>query len=565
MRNQRRIGRLGAALAVVAVLAAACSSSSTTKGNTPGSASSGAVKFDTNATMTYYAEKEAENWNINSSDGNLFDTVQILDRVWPSVYHILPDLTLGLDKTLMVSATQTSTSPQTIVFQLNPKAVWGDGVPIGLDDFVYAWHAQSGDDQFKDADGAKFTPATTSGYSQIQSITADPADAHKITVVFSSPFPDWKGLFGADNPLMPAHFATANKIAFNAGYTDPVKQILSGGPFMITAYTKGQSIVLGRNPKYWGAPANLASITNRFITDSTQFEPALANGELNAGYPTPQADLVAQLKALPGVTMEIKAGLQFEHLDLNLTNKWLKDDAVRSAIMKVIDRPGLLDRTVKQFAPDTTVLNNRQFVTNQPGYKDTSGGQFDKGDVPAAKAILTSAGYTFGADGSLTKDGEKVAMRITSTQGNKLRSDEEQYVISQIKQIGITATETDTPDLSGTLTKGDFDMIIYAFVSTPFPSGNDAIYQTGGGSNYIKGSDPAIDALFKSASVELDPVKRIDDYNQVDALVWKDHWTMPLFQRPTLLVFQNKYVNMHNAPSAEGPVYNEEEWGVKAP
>ena len=37
----------------------------------------------------------------------------------------------------------TSRSPQTVVYQINPKAVWADGTAITGQDFVYTWQAQS--------------------------------------------------------------------------------------------------------------------------------------------------------------------------------------------------------------------------------------------------------------------------------------------------------------------------------------------------------------------------------------------------------------------------------------
>ena len=42
----------------------------------------------------------------------------------------MPDLSVFLNTDLLTSATLTSTSPQTIVYKINPKAVWSDGQPI---------------------------------------------------------------------------------------------------------------------------------------------------------------------------------------------------------------------------------------------------------------------------------------------------------------------------------------------------------------------------------------------------------------------------------------------------
>ena len=46
---------------------------------------------------------------------------------------------------LIDSAELVSLNPETIVYTLNPKAVWSDGVPITAADFKYAWEQQRGD------------------------------------------------------------------------------------------------------------------------------------------------------------------------------------------------------------------------------------------------------------------------------------------------------------------------------------------------------------------------------------------------------------------------------------
>ena len=74
------------------------------------------------------------------------------------------------------SATVTSSSPQTVVYKINPKAVWSDGTPITADDFIYNWQAQSGNPAYTDVGGKPYDAASTSGYNQIQSVVgSDPS------------------------------------------------------------------------------------------------------------------------------------------------------------------------------------------------------------------------------------------------------------------------------------------------------------------------------------------------------------------------------------------------------
>jgi peptide/nickel transport system substrate-binding protein len=405
-------------------------------------------------------------------------------------------------------------------------------------------------------------------------------DKFTVTTTYSKPFADWKSLF---SNMAPAHIMS--KIGWNKGLLAAnvnASTVISAGPFQFTSYTPGKDFIISRNPKYWGKPANLARIDYRFITDSSQVEPALANNEINASYPQPQLDLVSKLKSLPGVTLDERPGLQYEHLDFNEANAFLADVNLRKAIAMSIDRKDLIAKTVGQFATGIVPDNNHVYVPGQPQYRDNSSGvtstvtstaspgPYDTPDVAGAKQLLTSNGYTLtnspccgaGSTQTLMKNGKAVALRITSTQGNRLRNSEEAFIINALAQIGIKVTEADTTGLSKTLKAGDYDMIIFAWVDTPFASGNDGIFQTKGGQNYNRYSNKALDQLIAQADVALDPAQQANLYNEVDALVWKDMVTLPLFQKPTLLVYQSKYKNMHNNITSEGPVYNEEEWGL---
>lgn len=560
-----------ASLVSVAMVAVACGSSSKTSSSSGGSTSNQAgagVKYDQNAKMSLEIDQEPTNFNCTSADGNEEACINVIDRVWPSVFHTYPDFTTHLDTAFMQSATQISQSPQVIEYKINPKAVWSDGTPITFQDFVYSWQAQSGDPQYKDVGGKPFAPASTGGYSQIGSVAENNNDPYDVKVTFKTPYADWQGLFGANDPVLPAHIAQS--VGYNDGFTDPVKDAISGGPFMIQNYTKGQSITLVRNPKYWGAPANLSAVTFRFLTDSSQIVPALQNGEINGGIPTPQLDLVNSLKSLPSVKLDQRDGLEFEHLDFNQSNPFLKDPALRHAIMLSIDRNALIAQTVGQYDPKVKPLNDRVFVTGQPGYQDNSGGAYNGADVNQAKQILMQAGYTYDGAGNLMKNGQPVAMRIGSTQGNALRQDEEQFIISAVQKIGVKATETDTASLGDTLSKGNFDMFVFAWVTTPFPSQNDALYatpntQTGAGSsNYSNSNIPQVDQLIAQVDGTQDQATRTKLYNQIDTELWKSYYNLPLFQRAVLSVYQTKYLNIQTNATAESTTYNMEDWGVKA-
>jgi peptide/nickel transport system substrate-binding protein len=513
-------------------------------------------------TFSYAIEKNINDWSLNTADGNTFETAEVLDGVLPSVFVPYPDLTGHLNKDLMVSAEQTKTDPQTIVYKIQPNAKWNDGTPIDAKDFEYNWKTQD------PAQCPKCTPATTSGYDDIQSLT--PSDNGKtVTVVFKKPYTDWQALFG---PLYPAHIAaqhgdinTPDGIAstFNDWFAKNVPTY-SGGPYTIQKFENNVAVTLVPNDKYFGKKAQLSTLIFRIITDATQEPTALQNNEIQGMYPQPEVDLVSQVKQIPGVISNIGHGLVWEHFDLNLKNPALQDVTLRQAMFTAVNRDDIIKKTVGQFDPTAKPLNSHMFVPGQPGYQGNLPKGQGSGDVTAAKKMLTDAGYTGVGTALKDKSGKAVGpFRIRYTVGNQVRQNECELFAASMKQLGITVNVQPTDDLGGTLSKGDFDVIVFAWVDTPYPfSGAEQLWETDAGGNYGHYSNPQVDQLLKEAASSTDVSKSRDNLNKADELMSKDAYVLPLYQKPTYLVVQKKYVNIRNNNTNVGPPYNAGEWGL---
>jgi peptide/nickel transport system substrate-binding protein len=541
------------ALPIVLVLAfaAACGGSSSGTSSAPKT-----VTAKDGGSITYGADQEPTGFNQLTSKDSGTSVVNVMEGVLPSVFRTHPDFTVQLDKDLMVSAELTSSSPETVVYKIKPEAKWSDGTPIGVDDFTLLWKAQNGTDK-------KYDVAGTTGYEDIQSVTG--SDAGKtVTVVFKKTFPDWKALFSA---LLPAHIANKDPKGVVEGWNNGFNKgiTVSGGPFKFGTYKPTDSLTLVRNDAYWGPKAHLDSVVFRFLPESTTQPDALKNGEVQMIYPQPQLDLVAQVKGIPGITSQTNFGLSFEHLDFNVKTPGLGDLAVRQAIATGLDRTSMLKRTVGQFSDKAQVLGNRIYVNSQKEYVD-NGGSYGKGDVAAATKLLEGAGYAKGADGIYAKGGKKLSFRFSTTTGNALRETQGELFKTQMKAIGIDIKIDNSKSavlFGERLPKHNFDIADFAWVATPFASSNKSIYSTGDGQNYGQFSDPTVDQAFKDANNLLDPAKAVAAYNAIDKKLWDGMATIPLYQKPTFIAFSDKYVNISDNASSEGPFWNVGTWGLK--
>ncbi|GAA2032524.1 ABC transporter family substrate-binding protein [Catenulispora yoronensis] len=586
--------RTGAIAAAVALAASACGSSKSNGGGSgSGSgATSGGDKNTVNSAsvkqggkVTWTIEKTVQDWNPLTSNGNTFDYAQVTNGIYPTVYIGQPDYSVKLNTDLMDGDPQvtdaTADAPQKIVYKIQQNAKWSDGTPISADDFVYLWEAQNGTNPNVDA-------ASTTGYSQVESVVGSD-NGKTVTVTFKkgAPFSDWKSLFSS---LLPSHIAKQHgDVAASFTWLDANPPTVSGGPFQIApgGVSADKSLVKTvRNAQYYGKAANLDEVDFRAITDSAQEPTALANGEVDGIYPQPQLDLVNRVKNISGVDYHINQGLVFEHIDLNMRNTAFGGPAdadqtapakvaLRQAMFTAFDRQGLVNRTIKQFDDQAKVLNNRMLMPGQPGYQDNVTSSYpEAGDLAKAKQILTTAGYTGVGTALVDPSGKPVpAFSMRYTVGNQLRQDTSNLFAQAMKELGITVNVSSTDALGKTLTQSDaqhqWDVIVFAWVATPFPnSSNQPIYTTAKQgspqSNYGYYSNANVDKWLADAATNADEKVRESDLNQADAQVTKDAYTLPLYQKPTMIAYKNTLGNVRDNATQIGPTYNIQEWGFKS-
>jgi peptide/nickel transport system substrate-binding protein len=553
--HRLRTARLAALLVGLAMVAAACGGG----GDEGGTASGGGGEVKQGGTLNYAADQEPTGFNSNTTKDNGTSVANITVNMFPVAFRLTPDFKVEMNDELLDSAEQTSEDPQTIVYKIKQAAVWSDGTPLSADDFIYLWKNLNGTIKDNDVN-------TTTGYDQVQSVTGSD-NGKTVTVVFKTPFADWKSLFASGNKLLPAHYVQKQPGGWNTGLDKNPEKIPSAGWFKVENYTQGQSLTMVRNDQYWAKKASLDSVVVRFLPESTTQPAALQNNEVDMIYPQPQLDQVQQVKTLPDVNSQINFGPTFEHFDFNFKNEHLGDLKVRQAIATGINVEEMVNRTVKQFSDKAQPLGNRIYMTTQPDQYQDHFGQYGKGDVAGATKLLEEAGYTKGADGIYAKGGKKLSVRISTTAGNALRETQEELFQAQMKQIGvdIKIANADNRKFFGEwLPNGNYDIANFAWVGSPFPiSGNRSAYQCGSASNYGDYCNKKVDQLFSQAFAEFDPAKATELGNQIDQQLTADMVSIPLYQKPTFIAWRNTFAGIADNSTQDGPFWNANTWGQK--
>lgn len=508
--------------------------------------------------------------------GNSNATAQLEVQVLPGPFRVRPDLTIAYDEELLTAepASVRSGGRQVVTYRLDPRARWSDGRPISAADFEFSWRIQRSADRGR---GGCPVLLSTTGYDQIVSVRAKDA-GRTAEVTLSPPYADWKALF--NQQLFPAHLMDRGDPAANCrmmqrGWPVEAGIPVSGGPWQIDdggVDVEHQTVVLSPNPQYWGRPPKLDRIIwQTFSTDASAVVTALQSGEIDIADPPPQLDLLEQLRKLePAVHTEIRPALAFDHLDFNVTDVHLRQKAVRQAITAALDRPQLVRATVGQLDPAARVLNNRMYVNSQPEYEATNGGNYQRGDVAAARRLLEGAGYTAGPDGVYVQHGRRLSLELIAPPNDRMFRNAADVIAAQLEPAGIEVRPLLSPYIFGdkdsphSLESGRFDMALFAWLASPFVTPNRPVYESPNeesiGQNYSRGGDPRVDRLFGDLARETDPVRLAGIANSIDRLLWDDLYTVPLYQRPTIVAFNRSVMNVGVNAASVGPGWNSSNW-----
>jgi len=351
----------------------------------------------------------------------------------------------------------------------------------------------------------------------------------------------------------------------------------------VQSFTPDEQATLVPNKNYWGGKiAQVPKVVFVPVRDTNSELNAFRSGEVDVIYPQNQIGLRKKIEAVDGAEYTTALRPQWEHFDMLSTVPGLDDLQVRKAIATAMPRQQIVDRVVKDANDAAEVLNNTQFVVNQPQYQPNWNIYPASGDVNAANAILDAAGWTRGSDGVRQKGKVKLAFTVGTTSGNQARILAEQIMQQQLDKIGVKLTIKNAPQdtiLGVNMTGFDFQTLIFAWVGGPDPYQGNVIWLSSAipaecskrlakagecdysGQNYTKVKDPQVDALLNAADKEADPTTRAQLYNQTDQqLATNDMTVVPLFQKPTQLGYRNTMHGLVDNPTQDGFTWNIEDW-----
>jgi peptide/nickel transport system substrate-binding protein len=459
-----------------------------------------------------------DNFNTMHINGPTADVAAISRATMPRAFRIAADGSTTVNTDFFTSVELTGTDPQVVTYTINPKAIWTDGTPITWEDIKSQIDATSG----KNNDFAISAP---NGSERVASVTRG-VDDRQAVMTFAKPYAEWKGMFAGNTVLSPKSM-TATPEAFNKAQLAAPGP--SAGPFIVSNIDRTtQRITLTRNPKWWGTPPLLDSITFLVLDDAARV-PALQNNAIDATGLT-SLDEMEIARRTPGISIRRAPSASWYHFTINgADGSILADKALRLAISKGIDRQTIANVAQRGLADNPVPLNNHIYVAGQEGYQDNSA--VVAFDPEAAKRELDELGWTMNGQ-FRQKDGRQLVIRNTFYDAASTRQ-VAQIAQNNLAQIGVKLDleAKGTGLFSQYITVGNFDITQFSWVADAFAlSGLTQIYASTGESNFGKIGSPEIDAKIEATLEELDPAKARVLANELDELIWAEGFSLPLFQ-----------------------------------
>jgi peptide/nickel transport system substrate-binding protein len=467
----------------------------------------------------------AENWNPGHPDGNESDFAYVLQPMtyFPWLIDNEGVATLNPDYVLDFAE---SDDHLTLTYTLNPEAVWHSGEPITAADWKATWNSLNGLNP-------EFQVVSTEGYDLISSVEQG-ADEFEVVVTFCAPYADHEALFSSLTPAA----SVADPETFNTAWIGPINNDWMTGPFEVGTYDEAaQQVELVPSDTWWGEAPLLDSILYTVISEDAAPQ-AFANNEIDTYDIGVDPNGYALSFNTPGAEIRAAASPNWRHVTLNSGPKGglIQDQVVRQAIQMSLDRAAIGQSDLAGIPWPAKPLGSHVFVENSEFYVDNSG-EFGTYDPEAAMALLEDNGWVVGDDGVREKDGQRLHVRFSQIVGVPVSENEAQLVQSQLAEVGI---EVEVVDMSlqewgNILVAGDFEMIAFSWVGTPFPfRGLEQLFGNGSDSNFGFSNIPELDPLFDRLTTSVDDTERAAIANEIDNILWEYAHTVPLYQRPDL-------------------------------
>jgi len=317
------------------------------------------------------------------------------------------------------------------------------------------------------------------------------------------------------------------------------------GAFKFKNRVPGSYLEVEANTDYFGDGPYLERVIYRYIPDLTMLYTQFKSGEIDViGTEGITADYYDEAKDMAGKHVAVASTPLIECLGLNLSKPYFKDVAVRQALYHALDKSTIINtiyyglpQPVESYIP----RQSRYYNTELPGHEY---------NLDRARALLDRAGWKPGADGIREKNGVRLSFGNSTTSGNHLREQAQQFVQQTFREIGVELTIRNLPpavmwgEYWG-MSQFDTVFVGVAFLSGADPDSSERFHSgssalTGGnGRNTWVYDNKEIDDLFEEGGRIFTFKERRAVYEKIQSIIRHDLPMLPIFQHVTAFGYRN--------------------------
>lgn len=403
-------------------------------------------------------------------------------------------------------------------------AKFSDGTSVTLDDVVFSL------ERLRD-----HPESTQSSLFQVME-RIEAADDHTLVITLAEPsaaFLSTLAMYASS--IVPK--AAVESMGDDFG-TSPV----SAGRFKVAQWRRGEVLVLEPNEHYYGSEGSQVDrVEFQVVPDDNTRMLKVQAGELDVAMGLPFS-MLPQLEADSNVQVHLDPSTREDHLLLNHTNEVLAIKEVRQAINMGINMDAIIQvvnfgigEPANSLIPAGTLYHNPDNM-NWPY------------DPEKAKAMIEAAGAT-GA-----------TLQYVISAGSASGEQQGIVVQQQLAQIGLSIElkKVDPGQVWTAFVDGEYDIAPAYWTYDILDPDQKVAFSVGADDNqsyFTRYENPQVTQLVTDARLELDPAKRQDLYNQIQAIVKEEvHW-VDLYYSPFSNVSTSSVKGFYQNPMGVIPLH----------
>lgn len=414
-----------------------------------------------------------------------------------------------------------SKDAKTYTFKLRPTAKWSNGDPVTAEDFVYSWRrlldpktaAEYAYQAFYIVGGKELNAGKLRDPSKLGVRALDP---HTLEVKLVRPVPFFLRLL-FHHSLTPVHRATIEKHGMR--WTRP-ENMVNNGAFLLHRWQMNQVISLKPNPLYWNRQIVKLDQVNLYPIEKADTEEKMFRSkQLHATYDLPVEKIPYWKNDKSGVYQN-HPYLGTYYYSFNVTKKPFTDKRVRKALTLAIDRKSLVENVLKAGQMPGTFFT----PPGAGGFQPIPRLPADLSRLEEAKQLLKEAGYPGG------KGLPKLEMMYNTSENHKKIAEAMQQMWKVNLGVEAVLYNQEWKVFLDSRQTGNFMLAREGWIGDyNDPNSFLDLFVTGGGNNHGRYSNAKYDALIEQASVEQDPQKRLQIFQQAEDILLEELPVLPLY------------------------------------